>query len=162
VKLIGTELYQYLLKGALSQARGEKVERWTAELHIGVPGHLPEQWIPDSDVRLSLYIRLGRMTGAAELDAFEDELADRFGALPPPAEALIGRARLRSLARRIGIERVDAGAAAIALTPRTDCDLDLASAGLREKGGRFLLAESTDEDHRLPRLQELLEQLADG
>lgn len=162
VKLIGTELYQYLLKGALSQARGEKVERWTPELHIGVPGHLPEQWIPDSDVRLSLYIRLGRMTGAAELDAFEDELTDRFGALPPPAEALIGRARLRSLARRIGIERVDAGTAAIALTPRMDCDLDLAGAGLREKSGRFLLAESTADDHRLPRLQELLEQLADG
>ncbi|MBN8808280.1 MAG: DEAD/DEAH box helicase [Sphingomonas sp.] len=161
VKLIGTELYQYLLGAALSKARGEEADHWAPELHIGVPGHLPVEWIPDTDIRLSLYVRLARMTGVADIDAFEDELADRFGPLPPPAEALVARARIRSAARLVGIARIDAGAAAIALTQRSGGDAKFEAAGLREKDGRFLLVEHTDDDTRLARLQELVEQIAD-
>ena len=73
MKLIGTELYQHLLGLALRQARGEAVEQWTPELRIGPPGALPEQWIPEADVRLSLYVRLSRLHGDTELDAFEEE-----------------------------------------------------------------------------------------
>ena len=158
-KLIGIDLYQHLLSGALRQARGEDAERWTPELHLGAAGGFPTEWIPEDDIRLTLYIRLSRITEAAALDAFEDELIDRFGALPEEAAALLARARVRLLARDAKVERIDAGAAAIALTPRRDFTADAADAGLVEKNGRFLLKEPTDDATRTDRVQALLEEL---
>jgi len=158
-KLIGIDLYQHLLGGALRQARGEDVERWTPQLHLGAAGGFSSDWIPEDDVRLALYIRLSRVTDDATLDAFEDELVDRFGALPDEAVALLARARVRLLARDARVERIDAGAAAIALTPRRGFTADTADAGLVEKNGRFLLAEPTEDAARNGRVQALLEQL---
>ena len=53
MRLIGVELYQQLLEGALRTARGETVERWSPELNLGVYGRLPDAWIPDEDIRLT-------------------------------------------------------------------------------------------------------------
>ena len=40
-----------------------------------------------------------------------------FGELPDEAEALLGAAQVRMLAQDAGVRRIDAGPAAIALTP---------------------------------------------
>lgn len=157
MRLIGVELYQQLLEDALRTARGETVERWTPDLRIGIEGRLPEEWIPDEDLRIALYARLGRLRDAAALDDFEAELEDRFGELPEAARQLIGVARLRERMRDLGIARIDAGPAAIALTPRRD-GADLGEIdGLEEKDGRFLLKERHEAaDARLDRLVTLL------
>ncbi|MGR6329571.1 helicase-related protein [Sphingomonas sp. XXL09] len=156
MRLIGVELYQQLLEDALRTARGETVERWTPELHLGLAGRLPEAWIGDEDLRLSLYARLSRLRDDAALDDFEAELEDRFGELPAEARQLLGVARVRERMRTLGIARVDAGPAAIALTPRKDANL-AAIDGLTEKKGRFLLQERHDDpEARLERLADLL------
>uniref|UniRef100_UPI0035CA5334 helicase-related protein n=1 Tax=uncultured Sphingomonas sp. TaxID=158754 RepID=UPI0035CA5334 len=160
MKLIGVDLYQYLLEAALRTARGEHVERWTPELHLGVAGNLPDDWIPEPDVRVALYGRLSRLSEMHALDAFEAELEDRFGALPAAAQALLAVSRLRVLARSARIARVDAGPAAIALTPRADFRGDASGAGLETKGDRLLLREATDAAaDRLARLESLFEAL---
>lgn len=157
MRLIGVELYQQLLEDALRTARGETVERWTPELRIGVEGRLPEAWIPDEDLRISLYARLGRLRDDAALDAFEAELEDRFGELPEDAATLLALARLRERMRMRSIARIDAGPAAIALTPHGQ-EPDLGGIeGLEEKDGRHLLKERHDSPaDRLSRLGELL------
>lgn len=160
MKLIGTELYQHLLGSALRKARGEEVERWTPELNLGAAAALPQSWIPEADLRLALYVRLARIDSDAGLDAFEEELLDRFGPLPPGAEAMLERARIRLLAQSLSIERIDAGAAAIALTPRRGFTADSSGAGLAEKNGRLLLVEVTDDATRGDRVHALLDQLA--
>ncbi|RZF64646.1 DEAD/DEAH box helicase [Sphingomonas populi] len=160
MKLIGTDLYQHLLGGALREARGETIERWTPELHLGEAGAFPESWIPEPDVRLALYVRFARIEEDAALDAFEEELLDRFGPLPPAAAALMLRARIRIAAHALGIARIDAGAAAIALTPKRGFDADATAAGLDEKNGRLLLREATDDASRGDRVHALLEGLA--
>lgn len=159
-RLIGTDLYQHLLGEAVRAARGEMVERWTPELHIGATGSIPENWVPEVDVRLSLYVRLARLSSDADLDAFEDELTDRFGTPPPETETLIAHARIRVAARALEIGRIDAGPAAIALTPRKEFAADATAVGLVEKNGRLLLAEATDDTTRLARVETLLETLA--
>lgn len=89
----------------------------------------------------------------------EEELADRFGPLPAAAERLIGAIRIAILARVAGIARVDAGPAAIALTPR-ETNLDMSQcAGLSKKDGRWLLKGQTDEADRLARVTDLLESI---
>ncbi|SDA35556.1 helicase-related protein [Sphingomonas sp. NFR15] len=160
MKLIGTDLYQHLLGGALREARGETVEHWTPELNLGEAGAFPESWIPEPDVRLALYVRYARIEDDAALDAFEEELLDRFGPLPPAAAALMLRARIRIAAHALRIERIDAGTAAIALTPRRGFDADAKAAGLDEKNGRLLLREPADDPARSERVHALLEDLA--
>ena len=159
MRLIGTELYQHLLGTALRQARGETVEHWAPELNLKEEGSFPESWVPELDLRLELYVRLARMKTEAELDAFEEELVDRFGPLPAAAERLIGWASVRLAAKQLQVERIDAGAAAIALTPRTGFDADVRKIGLEEKNGRYLLREETSEASRLERVQTLLNAL---
>ncbi|MET0245151.1 MAG: helicase-related protein, partial [Sphingomonas sp.] len=120
MKLIGVELYQHLLGAALRRARGDTSDRWTPELNLGGSGTLPESWIPEADMRLTLYARVARLASEAEIDAFEEELIDRFGPLPEGAATLIAHVRLRVAAQHANVARVDAGPSAIALTPRAD------------------------------------------
>jgi transcription-repair coupling factor (superfamily II helicase) len=159
MKLIGLGLYQHLLGQAIRVARGEQVEDWTPELHLGVSGRLPESWIPEEEVRINLYARIARLSSAAALDTLADELEDRFGTLPPEAATMIEIARIRQLARLARVQRVDAGPAAIALTPRPDFAAD--ASALEAKGDRLLLKERTEDgEQRLVRLRQLLEELA--
>ena len=161
MKLIGIDLYQHLLGHALRAARGQAVDIWTPELNLGLAGRLPGDWIPEIDVRLSLYGRLARVSETSTLDAFEAELEDRFGAVPDPARALLQLTRLRLLALAAGVEKVDAGPAAIALTPKGRQDLP-SVAGLAEKNGRWLLAERIDDERaRVARVEEVLGELVE-
>ena len=160
-KLIGIDLYQYLLAHALRQARGEEVEVWTPELNLGLAGRLPDDWIPEIDTRLSLYARLSRIEDASALDAFEAELEDRFGAVPDAASALLLQARLRLLAKVAGVAKIDAGPAAIALTPKGKQAMPEVD-GLAEKNGRWLLAERLDDERaRAERVAEVLAEAGD-
>jgi transcription-repair coupling factor (superfamily II helicase) len=161
MKLIGTDFYQHLLEQAVRAARGEDVDRWTPELHLGIEGRLPADWIPDDELRVTLYARLSRLVDGYDIDAFADELEDRFGALPASAAALIALARIRADARAARIAQIDAGPAAIALTPRRDFDGDAAASGLVEKNGRLLLNERIEDPAaRLDRVAEVLASLA--
>ncbi len=159
MKLIGVDLYQHLLESALRAARGEDVEHWTPDLRMGVAGHLPQDWIPEVELRVSLYARLARITEAAKVDAFEEELEDRFGALPPPAHTLVALARVRVLARAGNVTKIDAGPAAVAFTPRRSI-VGWADAGLDESDGRWFLRERIeDKNARVERVAEVLEAL---
>lgn len=160
-KLIGVDLYQHLMERAIARARGEVAEDWTPELNIGLPGVLPEAWIPDLDLRITLHARLARIADIAGLESFEEELVDRFGELPDEARTLLGAARLRVLARLAGVARVDAGPAAIALTPRRGAAKALKAAGLVQSDDRFLSkGDYTQADVRLAKAEEILESVA--
>lgn len=130
-------------------------------LNIGLGGRIPPDWIPEADTRLSLYLRLARLTTRAELDAFEEELVDRFGEEPEEARILLRIANVRTLARDADIARIDAGPGAIALTPRSEVTKRaIAAAGLTAKNGRLLLEEAIPSAaDRLARTEKLLRQL---
>jgi transcription-repair coupling factor (superfamily II helicase) len=161
MKLIGIDLYQHLLERAVREARGEALERWSPVINIGVTGRIPAEWIPEADTRLSLYLRLARLTSRAELDAFADELVDRFGEAPEEAAILLRIANLRMLARDANIAKVDGGPNAIALTPRADLTKRaIAGAGLVEKKGRLLLEASIASSiQRLAQAEDVLRDL---
>jgi transcription-repair coupling factor (superfamily II helicase) len=161
VKLIGVELYQQLLEGALRKARGQAVDEWTPTLNFEVGGRLDPEWIPEEDLRVGLYVRLARATDLPALDGFEEELVDRFGEPPEEARHLLALARLRVLAREAQIERIDAGPAAIAFTPRGSFAGDSGTLGLEQSQGRLLLREAIKEpQERLARAEAILSELA--
>ncbi len=161
MKLIGIDLYQHLFARALRLARGEEVDDWVPELHLEVGGSLPEAWIPEEEVRLSLYARLARLADVAALDGFEAELEDRFGTVPEPARHLLLMARIRMLAWAAGIRRIDAGPAGIAFTP-LDRLADLSLDGLVKKNGRWIAPLAiADPVERAERIEALLDPSTD-
>jgi transcription-repair coupling factor (superfamily II helicase) len=119
VHLIGSALYQQLLENALSQLKGEAetvVE--PAELHVGETGSIPVDYVPEPVVRIDLYSRLQRIRTDEQLEAFGEELEDRFGELPPQVETLLALSRIALHAATLGVGRIDAGPLGIALTLR--------------------------------------------
>jgi transcription-repair coupling factor (superfamily II helicase) len=159
MKLIGVGLYQHLLGQAIRAARGETVDDWLPELRLGVPGRIPAEWVPEEDVRANLYVRVARVASAAQEEALAEELEDRFGALPEETERLMALASIRRLAREARVARVDAGPAAIALTPRPDFFAN--ADDLERKGERLLLRQPSEPDERrLALVRSLLERLA--
>ena len=50
---------------------------------------IPEDYVPDLNVRLALYRRLSEAEKAEDREALAAELIDRFGPLPAEAEQLL-------------------------------------------------------------------------
>jgi transcription-repair coupling factor (superfamily II helicase) len=174
VKLIGSGLYRRLLERALVVARGETPPPdWSPELHIGVSGRIPPEYIPEPEIRINLYARIARGAGgdAAARDALLAEIEDRFGPAPAGIASLIALARLKDACRSLGILRVDAGPQAIALTftehalgeaalrRRKGKGTSEASGNLAWRGERLVLARQTEDDERLAVLDELLAEI---
>lgn len=114
VKEVGIELYQELLREAVEAARsgeGPSPEdtSWTPQIAIGMPVLIPDAYVPDLSVRMSLYRRIAMLVDKDEIDGFAAELADRFGPTPPEVENLLKVVAIKGLCRTAGIEKVDAG-----------------------------------------------------
>ena len=111
---VGLSMYLDLLEQAVAAMRAGKtpaLERPLAavsEVELHVPALLPEDFVPDVQLRLALYQRLGAAS-ASELADMNGELLDRFGPLPAPADNLLRVAGLRLRARALGLRRLDLG-----------------------------------------------------
>ncbi len=115
IREVGVELYQSMLEEAvqaLREGRGEEVvsERsWSPQINVGASVLIPEDYVADLNVRLSLYRRLAELETDQEREAFAAELIDRFGPLPLEVDQLIAVAALKALCRRCLIAKLDAG-----------------------------------------------------
>lgn len=65
--------------------------------------YIDDGYIPKPDFKIEIYRRLADLRSAAELEDLIDEVIDRFGTPTPPVEKLFAAARLRVLARTLGI-----------------------------------------------------------
>jgi len=79
------------------------------EVELRLPAFLPDAYVGDVHVRLSLYKRIAAAPGEAALDELTAELHDRFGPLPPAAQNLLRIAKLKIRARTLGVRRLDLG-----------------------------------------------------
>ncbi|MCJ2088958.1 DEAD/DEAH box helicase [Methylobacterium sp. E-005] len=119
-KLVGLGLYQHLLQLALTAAKGGRAEDWSPEIELGLPSRIPEDYVPEPEIRLSLYTRLLRLREAEAIDALAGEVEDRFGAAPAPMLALFDLARLRAACCELGVARLRGGPQGVAADLRPD------------------------------------------
>jgi len=66
----------------------------------------PDSYIENVSERIRMYRALDNIDTEAKLTEFEQELADRFGAIPDPSRELINVIRLRWIAARLGFEKI--------------------------------------------------------
>lgn len=114
IKEVGFELYQQMLEETIAKLKSGEIEGtpdddWAPQLNLGVPVTIPESYIPDLDVRLGLYRRLSGLTTKVELEGFAAELIDRFGTLPREVNTLLLVIRIKAMAKRANIAKLDAG-----------------------------------------------------
>jgi transcription-repair coupling factor (superfamily II helicase) len=101
-----------MLEEAVAEIKGEDVAddgQWSPQITVGTPVMIPESYVPDLQLRLSLYRRLGDFTQIEEIDGFGAELVDRFGPLPDEVEHLLKIVYIKALCRKANVEKLDAG-----------------------------------------------------
>ena len=113
---VGFELYQSMLEEAIAKIKAGEMEglavsddQWAPQINLGVPVLIPEDYVPDLDVRLGLYRRLSALSTKVELEGFAAELIDRFGALPREVNTLMLVVRIKAMCRKAGIAKLDGG-----------------------------------------------------
>ncbi|HXW74328.1 MAG TPA: transcription-repair coupling factor, partial [Steroidobacteraceae bacterium] len=112
---VGLSLYLDMLEHAVRSLKSghepvlDQPLAAATEVELRLPAFLPEAYVGDVHVRLSLYKRIAAADNDAALDDLTAELHDRFGPLPPAAQNLLRIAKLKLKARALGVRRLDLG-----------------------------------------------------
>tara|TARA_R110000803_G_scaffold59281_1_gene117812 strand:- start:25092 stop:28601 length:3510 start_codon:yes stop_codon:yes gene_type:complete len=127
---VGFSLYMEMLDAAVAALKDgkqlslEQVMKTQTEVDLRVAALLPDDYIFDVSIRLSLYKRIASCKNKQALDDVQVELIDRFGLLPQSAKNLIHIAKLKLKAEKIGITRIDVGPAGGAIEFSSDTKVD--------------------------------------
>ncbi|MBA6416156.1 transcription-repair coupling factor [Colwellia sp. 6M3] len=127
---VGFTLYMEMLDAAVAALKDGKslsldqVTKTQTEVDLRVPALLPDDYIFDVSLRLSLYKRIASCKNKQALDDVQVELIDRFGLLPQAAKNLVHIAKLKLKAEKIGITRIDAGPAGGSIEFSVDTKVD--------------------------------------
>ncbi len=115
---IGFDLYVRMVGEALAAVRGEQEEE-LPEVRIELPvnAHLPHDYVPDERLRLMAYTTLAQASTEEQIAEFIAEMTDRYGPPPGPVEVLVDVARLRILARSVGLTEVVTAATRVRFAP---------------------------------------------
>lgn len=116
---IGFETYQKILQEAIVELKEnefadlyhekethEKVYVTDTQIDSDFELLFPDEYINNISERLNLYNQLSSISKETELQQYENQLIDRFGALPQPAVDLLNSVRLKWIATQMGIERI--------------------------------------------------------
>lgn len=118
---VGFELYSQMLKEAVQEIKGEKVEeKIEPSIELQVDAFLPDDYIADRQVKASLYQRLVMISGEEGLSDMVDELIDRFGTPPREVENLLKIIRIKWIAAALKIEQIQQDKQQIILRFATD------------------------------------------
>lgn len=126
IREIGVELYQQMLEDAVNElkelagAEGVPDRGWSPQINTGAAVLIPEAYVPDLNVRLSLYRRLSEAEQAADREALAAELIDRFGPLPPETDQLLKVVAIKGMCRQANVAKIDVGPKGAVVTFRND------------------------------------------
>jgi transcription-repair coupling factor (superfamily II helicase) len=98
----------------------EQEDRWSPQIAIGMSVMISDRYVPDLQLRMSLYRRLADLEDAAGIDAFGAELIDRFGKLPDEVEHLLKIVFIKTLCHRANVEKVEAGPKGVVIAFRNN------------------------------------------
>ena len=119
IKEVGFELYQSMLEDAIIELKAGGIpqrEEFTPQISVDAPIMIPEHYVPDLDLRMGLYRRLGELEDRQGIEAFAAELIDRFGALPVETANLMKIVEVKLNCREAYITKLDIGAKGAVVT----------------------------------------------
>ena len=112
IKEVGFELYQSMLEDAIVELKAggiARAEEFTPQISIDAPILIPEHYVPDLDLRMGLYRRLGDLEDRPAIDEFAAELIDRFGPIPDETANLLRIVEVKLNCKAASIAKLDLG-----------------------------------------------------
>lgn len=122
---LGYETYQKILNEAVAELKENEFnelfadedrdeegklsgEKFVAETSVesDIPAFLPEEYVPNSGERMSLYRELDSFTSETQLEGYRSRLLDRFGVVPEQGEELLKVMPIKWAAQKLGVEKV--------------------------------------------------------
>ncbi len=108
IAAVGYDMFLSMLEDSVNRLKGKAVvEKLEPEINVPISVYIPESYVPDIDQRLSIYRRLAKMTALKEVADIKEELVDRYGSLPEPAQNLLLKIMLRILSIKAGVKKLD-------------------------------------------------------
>ena len=118
---VGFDLYMRMVGEAVHEYKSGIIEtsepNHECKVELPINAHLDAAYVTGERLRLDLYRRLADVRNREDVDAIEEELMDRFGALPQEAQTLLGVAALRAFAKSISLREVVAQGKFVRLSP---------------------------------------------
>ena len=118
---VGFDLYMRMVGEAVHEYKSGIIEtsepNHECKVELPINAHLDAAYVTGERLRLDLYRRLADVRNREDVDAIEEELKDRVGALPQEAQTLLGVAALRAFAKSISLREVVAQGKFVRLSP---------------------------------------------
>jgi transcription-repair coupling factor (superfamily II helicase) len=125
-------------EGAIRKSVITGEEKQSPGISLPLDAHIPEEYVPNLNTRLSLYHRLARMEHIEEAEDMTREFKDRFGPLPQPVDNLLYIMKIKILATRAKVNSVSTQGKQIVIKPET------ADSPLKIRGARGVMSKYHD------------------
>jgi transcription-repair coupling factor (superfamily II helicase) len=115
IREVGFELYQSMLEEAILDAKAGGIaserarDTFSPQITIDAPIMIPEDYVPDLDLRMGLYRRINELEDRQSIEAFAAEMIDRFGKLPQPTQNLLKLIEIKQNCVAANIAKMDVG-----------------------------------------------------
>jgi len=180
---VGFHLYTRLLAQAVRQLRqldkaavpldsdkllNTAAIRMAVAVDLPISVGIPADYVPDQNLRLSLYRRLADLQNEPEVEFLADEFIDRFGVMPEDVENLFFQMRIKLLGEKAGLSSITLENEQLVLRfpplPEGFPPRNLPNLGSQVRGGKnaFWMAVNETEAGWKERLVEVLNQLIDS
>jgi transcription-repair coupling factor (superfamily II helicase) len=119
IREVGFELYQSMLEDAIVEVKaggGTRKEEFSPQISVDAPILIPEHYVPDLDLRMGLYRRLGDLEDKQAIEEFAAELIDRFGDIPDETRNLLKIVETKLNCKQAMIAKLDIGARGAVVT----------------------------------------------
>jgi transcription-repair coupling factor (superfamily II helicase) len=132
IAAVGFHLYTRLLSNAVASQRADQglpaesgplsggLQHSFAAVDLPVAIGIPPGYVPDKNMRLSLYRRVADIRSLDETVVLAEEFRDRFGPLPVDVNNLLYQLKVKILAQQAGLEAVRVENNQLALTFTND------------------------------------------
>lgn len=125
IREIGVELYQQMLEDAVNALKERGLESfearsWSPQINAGAAVLIPDEYVPDLNVRLAIYRRVSEAEKVDEREALAAEMIDRFGPLPEEAKQLLKVVAIKGLCREANVAKIDVGPKGAVIAFRED------------------------------------------
>ena len=104
---VGYDMYCKLLDEVVREMQGIQVEEEPdVQIDINISSYIPDEYISDSSQKIEIYQDIALCKNEKDIQDVIDEIIDRYGAMPEELENLIDIARIKNLAKNIGIIKI--------------------------------------------------------
>jgi transcription-repair coupling factor (superfamily II helicase) len=114
---IGFEMYHKILDEAIQELKDDefkgvfpddKPRPYISFTQIDTDQEIliPDEYVTNLSERYNLYTELSKLEREVELSAFQQQLHDRFGPIPPQVHDLLNTMRLQWMGKAIGFEKI--------------------------------------------------------